>query len=343
MTSMNMNAMFNQSSLPEPYPDESLSSWRYRVRVMFPEPEIRALSGMDEHERQSSYFATSYAKDFGGRVEDLDFNFEHQEILAFANAYDLSVEWIKSVFSSASTQVIPIRFRSDYCPRCMESSIIEVGLPVYLKSWRLILKPFCQKHGCVLHSADNPLNYSIDFAMRIFEYDCANPHELERRVKWLAKDAEVQALGKMVVDRIDLLLSQVEDPVTHDKVQGFVMTLLRITLIRKNLGNYSSILKITVPVAKDFKSEQELLMFYQFPQRVTSMARARSFYLVGLMLGWIDEKQAEDKKERGDFYLATSAADLWRKVDDTHRIRILLQLYSTELLGLSMLTGMEHF
>ncbi|OJT48397.1 hypothetical protein BSZ28_26340 [Pseudomonas moraviensis] len=335
--------MFCHSSLPEPYPDEALSSWMYRVRETFPEPEIRALREMSGLERESSPFAAYYARVLDSRGKDLDFRFEHPEVVAFMNAYDLSAEWIKSVFSPVCAQIIPIWFRSDYCMQCMEESIADIGFPVYLKSWRLTLKPFCQKHRCVLYSTDNSLHHSMDFAMSIFEYGCARSHELERISKWLAKDSEVQALGWMVADRIDLLLSKIENTAVHNKLLSFIMTLLRVTLMRKNWGNYTSVIKFTVPSSKTLESVNDLPLFYQLPYCVTGMARARSFYLIGLLLGWIDEEQAENAKQRDDFYLATSASDIWRRVADMPRIRTLLQLFSTDLLGMSTLTGWEFF
>ena len=341
--SMSMITMFNQSSLPKPYPDEALSSWMYRVRITYPEPEIRALSRMNDHERQTSPFANSYANFLHGRGKDLDFSFEHPEILEFANTYDLSLEWIKSVFSPASTQIIPIWLRSDYCLQCMEESIADIDFPVYLKSWRLILKPFCQKHGSVLYSADNFLHSSIDFAMSIFEYDSDRLYELECVAERLKKDAEVQALGRMVMNRIDSILSEIKDAITHEKVLSFVMTLLRITLMTASWGNYSSVMKFSVQANKKFEGQNGFPLFYQLPYRVTGMARARSFYLIGLLLGWIDEEQAKNAKQRDDFYLVTSARNFWRRVEYKPRVRTLLSLYSTEFLGVSMLVSWEYF
>jgi hypothetical protein len=225
----------------------------------------------------------------------------------------------------------------------MEESIAEVGFPVYLKSWRLLLNPFCQKHGCVLQSTNAYLYGSIDFGMGVFEYGCSNPHQLERERKWLAKDLEVQKLSRAVVSRIDFLLSQAEDVVIHDKVQNFIMTLLRITLMPKLWGNYSSTIKFTVQAGENFESMEEIPMFYQLPLRVTGMVRARSFYLIGLLLGWIDEEQAENARPSDDIYLATSATTLWRPVKNSTRIKTILQLYSTELLGVSMIAGWEYF
>ncbi|PMX03137.1 hypothetical protein C1X59_05820 [Pseudomonas sp. FW215-R2] len=159
--------------------------------------------------------------------------------------------------------------------------------------------------------------------------------------KWLAKDSDVQALGKMVADRIDSILSKVESAVVHSKLLSFIMTLLRVTLMRKNWGNYTSVIKFTVPSSKKLESVNELPLFYQLPYCVTGMARARSFYLIGLLLGWIDEEQAQNAKQRDDFYLATSASDIWRRVADMSRVHTLLQLFSTDLLGVSTLTGWE--
>lgn len=335
--------MFTQTTLPEPYPDEALSSWMYRVRETLPEPEIRALRGLNDHDRSLSPFATPYVKLVGGRGKDLDFDFEQAEIHEFAKAYDLPVEWIKSVFSPTSGQIVPIWFRSDYCLRCMEESIGDVGFPVYLKSWRLILKPFCQKHGCVLRSADNYLNDSIDFAMNIFEYDSDRPDELQRQAKWLEKDADVQELGRMVADRVGTILDQAQDKVVRENVENFVMTLLRITLMPSCWSNYSSIIKFRVQSSEEFESKNELALFYQYPLRVTAMARARSFYLMGLLLGWIDAGQAENVRPRDDFYLATSASSIWRRLGSLHRLRPILQLYSTELLGISTLTDWGRF
>lgn len=335
--------MSKLSSLPEPYPDEALSSWMYRVRETAPEPEIRALSGMSDEERHASPLSLAYFKtvDFYGK--DYDFDFKSPGVQAFAQCYDISIDWIKRTFAPEGNQIIPVWFRSDYCLQCMEESVKDVGFPIYLKSWRLLLKPFCEKHGCVLRSADNYLHTAIDFSMDIFEFDSGRQQELKRQAEWFERDSSVHALAQMVVNHIDTLLSQEHDGVVRDKAERFILTLLRLTLMPECRGDYESVLKFKVKSRENFEGTKKLALFHQFPLRVTAIGRARSFYLIGLMLGWITEEQALQARPSTDFCLTTSVTSLWQRLGPLYRIRPILDLYSTELLNTSSLNGWERF
>lgn len=335
--------MSKLSSLPEPYPDEALSSWMYRVRETAPEPEIRALSGMSDGERHASPLCSVYFKTVDFNVNDYDFDFTSPGVQAFAQCYDISIDWIKRTFAPEGNQIIPVRFRSDYCLQCMEQSVKDVGFPIYLKSWRLLLKPFCEKHGCVLRSADNYLHAAIDFSMDVFEFDSGRQQELERQAEWLKRDTSVHALAQMVVNRIDTLLSREHDGVVRDKAERFVLTLLRLTLMSECWGDYESVLKFKVNSRENFESMKKLALFHQLPFRVTAIARARSFYLIGLMLGWINEEQALQARPSVDLYLTTSVTSLWQRMGPLYRIQPILHLYSTELLNTSSLNGWGRF
>lgn len=331
------------SSIPEVYPDESLSSWMYRVREAAPEPEIRVLKGMSNEERAASPLSTIYLKTVDFYGNDYDFDFNAPEVQAFVQCYGLSMDWIKCTFAAKSTQIIPIWFRSDYCLQCMEDSVKEVGFPVYLKSWRLLLKPFCDKHACVLRSADNYLHTAIDFSMDIFEFDSGRLRDLEKQAEWLERDAPLHALARMVVSRVDMLLIQTHDAVARDKMERFVLTLLRMALMSEFWADYETVLKFKVQSCERFDNIKKSALFHQLPLRVTAITRARSFYLIGLMLGWISEEQALQARPNCDFYLTTSVTTLWRRMGGLYRIRPILHLYSTEFLNISSLSGWEIF
>ncbi|AUF96314.1 hypothetical protein CXQ80_10975 [Pseudomonas sp. 02C 26] len=147
----------------------------------------------------------------------------------------------------------------------------------------------------------------------------------------------------MVADRVEKVLVKAQDEIVRKNGERFIMTLLRMTLMPPCWSYYSSIIKFRVQSGKEFECKNELSLFYQYPQRVTAMARARSLYLMGILLGWIDEDQAENAKPKNDFYLATSASSIWRRLGPLHRVRPMLQLYSTELFGISTLADWGGF
>lgn len=326
---------------PEPYPDETLSSWMYRVREVRPEPEVRAFWGMPSDAWESSTLRAPYIEALGGRAKDYDFDFSLPGVKAFAECYEISMEWIESTFRPSEAQIIPICFRSDYCLTCMEESVTATGFPVYLRSWRYLLKPFCQVHGCVLRSAGNYLHDSVDFAMDVFEYDSARGHELERETKWLEKDSAVQLLGRMVVERAYKLIKDCQDQAVQRNAGNFLLTLLRLSLRAEAIYNYTSVLKFRIQSTSEFDNTNGLALFHQLPWRVTAIARARAFYLIGLLLGWITDEQAADARPDHDFYLSTSGSSLWRRLDLSQGVRTVLQLYSTDLLSVSSLKGWE--
>ena len=288
---------------------------------------------------EGSALRAPYIEALGGRGKDYDFDFRLPGVKAFAECYEISMEWIESTFRPSEAQIIPICFRSDYCLTCMEESVTATGFPVYLRSWRYLLKPFCQVHGCVLRSAGNYLHDSVYFAMDVFEYDSSRGHELERETKWLEKDSAVQLLGRMVVERADKLIKGSQDPVEQGNAENFLLTLLRLTLMGEVVGDYTSVLKFRVQSSDEFENTSGTALFHQLLLRVTAITRARAFYLVGLLLGWITDEQAADARPEHDIYLSTSASSLWRRLELSQGVRTVLQLYSTDLLGVSSLKG----
>jgi hypothetical protein len=331
--------MSSSFSIPEPYRDETLSSWMYRVREVQPEPEVRTFWSMPSDGWESSPLGAPYIEALGGRGKDYDFDFSLPGVKAFAECYEISMDWIECTFRPSEAQIIPICFRSDYCITCMEESVTATGFPVYLRSWRYLLKPFCQVHGCVLRSAKNYLHDSVDFAMDVFEYDSARGHELERETKWLEKDSAVQLLGRMVVERADKLIKGCQNQVVQHNAENFLLTLMRLALTSEVVADYTSLLKFKVQSSSEFDNNNSLALFHQLPLRVTAIARARAFYLVGLLLGWITDEQATDARPDHEFYLSTSGSSLWQRIGSSERVRTMLQLYSTELLSLSSLIG----
>ncbi|MFJ4156314.1 hypothetical protein ACIPZF_16140 [Pseudomonas sp. NPDC089752] len=304
-----------------------------------PEPEVRALWSMPSDAWEGSTLLAPYIEALGGRGNDYDFDFSLPGVKAFAECYEISMEWIESMFRPSEAQIIPIYFRSDYCLSCMEESVTATGFPVYLKSWRYLLKPFCQVHGCVLRSAGNYLHDSVDFAMDVFEYDSARGHELERETKWLEKDREVQLLARMVVERADKLIKGSHDQVVQRNAEHFLLTLVRLALTTEIVGDYTSVLKFRVQSSSEFDNVSGIALFHQLPLRVTAIARARAFYLVGLLLGWITDEQASNARPDHDLYLSTSGSSLWRRINLSQGLRTMLQLYSTDFLGVSSLKG----
>lgn len=306
---------------------------------MHPGPEIHVLRGMNNDENDDA----PYLSLLRTHTVDLDFNFDLAEVQEFIQAYGLSAEWVKSYFSPLSTQIIPMQLRSDFCLDCMEEAISEIGLPVYLKTWRLVLRPYCEKHGCVLLSVDAHLYRSIDIAVEIFEHACAFPHEVQRQKILLDKYSDVQNIARDIFVRIGVLLNQAPSRKVRCKIENFLMMLMRIALAPELWGSYASIANFKVVADRKFDNEKPLPMFCQTPLRATGAARARSLYLIGLLLGWVSEFQATRSRPESDFYLETSAIAIWRSVKWRPQVKSILQLYNSELLNVEMLEGWGEF
>lgn len=328
--------IYNQSCIPAPYADEALSSWMYRVREVFPDPEVRALAELDYEEARASPLMRAYDGGFTYNV-DLDFDFDSPEVLEFVRAYNLSIDWVKSTFGFQNPHFIPLNFKTDYCLQCMEEAVTNIGFPVYLKSWRSIFSPFCLKHRCALRSTNMALNNSIQFAMDVFEYAYEHPRDLDREDHWSSSTASVQRFGMIAAERIERLLSDAMEAGIYGDVSSFLMTLLRIVLTKDIFTVHHSFVKAEVQCSDDYRSRGSLTSLYQRPFLSTGMARGYALYMVGLMLGWIDEDEVSQLQVDCDLYLPTSANDIWRQVASPDRLRLTLEFHDTYMLNVSML------
>ncbi|MEK0363209.1 hypothetical protein [Pseudomonas sp. CBC3] len=330
--------IFNQSCIPVPYDDEVLSSWMYRVREVFPDPEVRALYELDYEEALESPLMHAYNGGLSYEV-DLDFDFDSQEVIEFVRVYDLSIDWVKSTFGLQNSHFIPLKFKTDYCLRCMDEAVTSIGFPVYLKSWRSIFSPFCIKHRCALRSTNMVLVNSIQFTMDVFEYAYQYPKHLEREDYWFTSTSNVQQLGIIVAERIKLLLLEATEAGIYDEVSSFLMALLRTVLAKDIFTVHPSVMKAEVQYSDGYRSKGPLTPFYQRPFLSTGMARGHAFYMVGLMLGWIDECEASKLQVDFDLYFPFSANCIWQRVANPNRLLIILEFHSTYLLNASMLSG----
>lgn len=123
------------TSIHRPLPDETMSSWAWRV---FNEN----IHYSEKIELHNSFYEMG--------DQDPDFNFSSPFACVLQKITGMSAIELSLLFSVGGSMVLPRSGRYSYCYRCMEDSIKNVGLPFWRKSWCCLFNPICESHGVML-------------------------------------------------------------------------------------------------------------------------------------------------------------------------------------------------
>ena len=353
-----MSLNYSKSVIPKPYPGEALSSWMFRVRELVPQPALHALRNSisydkvtisNQHERDETldalktpYLPSSY---FTHKpCDDLDLCFDGEEIQAFVKAYALSVSWLKRIFAAPDAPIIPVAYRRGYCYMCMEEAISATGFPVYLKCWRFLLQPYCIRHCSLLRDGNDLLFERIDFGRKLFQQHWEQHREQLLIERIDEENRHVLALGLRVQKRLQKLLKECKDSDVRHDMLSFVTTLMRITFLPSLRFCFDDTKDITVQGFDEGRIDRfnNIMDFYHTVRRSTSAARGRSFYLIGLMLGWINDAEAKRARIAHCYFLPTSPELIWARLNRStgaSQTKLMLKLFSTKDLSMSMLKG----
>lgn len=353
-----MSLSYSKSVMPKPYPGEALSSWMFRVRELVPQPALQALSNSKlydkltihgQHERDEKLDALKTPYLSSGSFthkpcDDLDLCFEGEEIQAFVSAYALSESWLKRVFAAPDVPIIPLAYRRGYCYRCMEEAIATTGFPIYLKCWRFLLQPYCTRHRSLLRDGNDLLFERIDFGRKLFQQHWEQHREQLRQERIDEENRHVLALGLRVQKRLQKLLMECKDSDVRHDMLSFVTTLMRITFLPSLRFCFDDAKDITVQGFDEGRINRfnNVMDFYHTVRRSTSAARGRSFYLIGLMLDWINGVEAERARIAHCNFLPTSPELIWVSLNRSvgaSQAKSTLKLFSTQDLSVSMLKG----
>lgn len=353
-----MSLSYSKSVILKPYPGEALSSWMFRVRELVPQPVLYALNNSisygklnihAQHERdeklgalKSPYLPSS---SFTHKpCDDLDFCFDGEEIQAFIKAHALSESWLRRVFAVPDVPIIPVAYRRGYCYKCMEEGITATGFPIYLKSWRFLLQPFCMRHCCLLRDGNDFLFERIDFGRKLFQQHWEQNREQLRQERIDEENRHVLALGLRVQMRLQKLFNKSKDSDVRHDMSSFVTTLMQVTLLPSLRFCFDDTKDITVQGFDEGRINRldRIIDFYHTVRRSTSAARGRSLYLIGLMLGWINDAEAERASITHCNFLPTSPELIWVNLNRSvgaSQAKSMLKLFSTKDLSVNMLKG----
>lgn len=353
-----MSLSYSKSVIPKPYPGEALSSWMFRVRELLPLPVLYALSSSKfydkltthwEYERDEKLDALKTPYQPSGSFthkpcDDLDFCLGGEKVQAFVKAYALSESWLKRVFAAPDAPIIPVAYRRGYCYRCMEEAIAATGFPIYLKCWRYLLQPYCIRHCSLLRDGNDLLFERIDFGRKLFQQHWEQHREQLRQERIDEENRHVLALGLRVQKRLQKLLKECKDSDVRHDMLSFVTTLMRITFLPSLRFCFDDTKDITVQGFDEGRINRfnNIMDFYHTVRRSTSAARGRSFYLIGLMLDWINDAEAERARIAHCHFLPTSPELIWVNLNRSvgaSQAKAMLKLFSTIDLSVSMLKG----
>lgn len=186
------------------------------------------------------------------------------------------------------TVIIPLQHRCSYCYQCVEEGIKATGLPVIRSCWRHVLMPFCSRHQALLYDVSEKFSLSEDFPAAVFKFHWNRTFAVTRIDEHTRSDISRLRGAMRVQQRLIDLWDSTTDVVQRAANLGFVLTLFRMLLqptyewaySKKEIFNQGG-----RPVVLEFYSA-----FYKLPLRATAVARARALFLIGVILGWTDER-----------------------------------------------------
>lgn len=206
------------------------------------------------------------------------------------------------------TVIIPLQHRCSYCYQCVEEGIRATGLPVIKSCWRHVLMPFCSKHEALLYDVSGRISLNEDFPAAVFKFHWSRTFATTRFDEHTRSDISRLKGAMRVQQRVIDLWEGTTDVVQRSANLGFVLTLFRMVLQPTYEWAYSKKDMFNVggpPSGLGFYSA-----FYNLPLRATAFARARALFLVGLILGWIDQDEAQ-APEFWDGFAPQRAHTIW--------------------------------
>ncbi|MEE5168801.1 hypothetical protein [Pseudomonas syringae] len=174
-------------SLP-PLTDEVFSSWLFR----------RTLNDrwMDSNAPLMNLFTV---REYGESYFDPDYGIGGADFISCCQAIGDIPTKIGKLFEAPQGWVIPRTVRRSYCIECMKESIGICGLPVYRRSWGLVMMPFCNQHGELLHQGSFNSENKMSLGLDLFKKHWDNRlHEIDstllnKTFPWLQLSRNIQA------------------------------------------------------------------------------------------------------------------------------------------------------
>ncbi|WP_455922645.1 hypothetical protein [Pseudomonas putida] len=325
------------TSIPEPLPDETLSSWLWRVNSSTDMPILC-------HERfnsQEGMIVTRNNRAIQGEwFADRDLLSENEFVESFKKTFNIGQPWLNKRFPGFDRPAIPTQFRRAFCSQCFIDSFRKVGIPVCKVQWCYLTKPLCNLHGIPLHDSSILFEDFDDYTVQAFvSYWDTNKFK-ENCDKMREVGRLRYGLALKVQRRLDKLTRLAAKSGESFKVQMFVITLMRAMMMPVLHHGYPKFSFDYWGGGEEYATPSVHGNFYQEIYRSTCMARLYALYFSAIMLSWITYDQAR-KTLHENYYAPLSKDSIWSLLDEPRGLLGLLiselKLYETRHLNLAEL------
>lgn len=317
----------------EPLPDETLSSWMWRVNST---ATIPLMSHLQFGSLEGGIIKSDMLGLQGARFVERDLLSENAFIEPFKKSFNISSSWLEKRFPGFNQLTIPVQFRRAFCPDCFMESFRHVGIPVSKVQWCYLTKPICELHGFpLLDSTELFINHD-DYTVQAFVLYWDEPQFKENMNHVRSAWRQTHCLALRVQRQFQRLLRRAFKSGEDFKVQMFMLSLMRAMMMPALHHAYPKIAFHNWGGADPYAGFGVHGDFYQEIYRSTCLARLHALYLSGIALGWITSGQAR-KTLRENYYAPSSSDHIWSRIGNySEVIRLLgseLKRYETQYLN----------
>lgn len=324
-----------KNSVPQPLPDETLSSWMCRVNSTAAIPFI-------SHERFSSSEGEIKERDerglWGEGFADRDVLSENRLIEPLMRIFGISPEWLTKRFPEFSQLIIPTQFRRAFCSECLMESFQHVGIPVSKVQWCYLAKPMCELHGIPLHDSTRLFIEHDDYSVQALVSYLDDPKFKETQDHVRSAGRLTLSLAFKAQKHFQKLIKRAHKSGDGLKVQMFMITLMRTMMMPAYHHAYPNIAFHNWGGTNPYMGLGIHADFFLEIYRSTCLARIYALYFSAIALGWISSKQAFTTIR--ECYFAPWRVDqVWCRLDNYPGILRLVALelksYQTQYLSLA--------
>ncbi|WP_139317814.1 hypothetical protein [Pseudomonas sp. PA1(2017)] len=339
-TTLNLGKFWKMGvrTIIEPLIDETLSSWLYRVNVSLGMP-LRFYSSPSVGPDRPSLSSGGASMAFS----DPDIVGENLFLEEVATQLSISRGWLEKRFPRTNRPTVPAQYRRSFCIHCHSDSVKAVNNPICKSSWSYLTKPQCEIHSVPLIDCHLTVSGTADFSAQTLLWYCS-VHSIEREV-YLSNDACKlrSALALNVQRRISSLEVGVDVSKGASSVEMFVFTLMRAMMMPQVHHSYSKIAFRQWESHKRYDTRGTYINFFQEIYRSTCFMRIHALYLCGIILGWVDEDEAQATNKIEGWYSPFAADFIWGMLKDSKLLRLMfteLKRYESSALNLNHLRGL---
>lgn len=295
----------------EPFPDETLSSWMWRLNSTATIPFM-------SYERFSSPEGEISERDelglWGEQFADRDLLSENTFIEPLIRTFDISPAWLGRRFPEFSQLTIPSQFRRAFCSDCFMESFEQVGIPVSKVQWCYLTKPMCELHGVPLQDSKIIFINHDDYAVQALVSYWDEPKYKEGQDHIRSAGSVTHSLALKAQKKLQKLIRRASKSGESLKVQMFMLTVMRAMMMPAYHHAYPMVAFDNWGGSQPYAAPGIHGNFYQEIYRSTCLARLYALYFSAIALGWISSGQAF-KAVREGYFAPWRIDQVWSRLD----------------------------